>query len=308
MQCGLPDAAHASQLTNNNFNERNFMKCLPAAIAANGDIAIALAHYLGGEFVVYLTDTAATRLGDIAMTAAGSGNGSGTYTARAGATILGVGGTGADLQMVAEQHLISAVQTVVTLSVTDDLGATTTATATFAPPARATNQSFNFPRGYAVDIQVASGATRKIAAILGLTSIVGGSRGLTFSIYQLPEMSSYTLVGASTEKKFTTKSRQAIGIDVGMEADAEVKLGKTGKGDLTIDTKFGSMSEGLNRFDGARTTALLIGMKDGVLTEQNMVFVSFIPKVDVNMPEGDGESMSNAATGKFSDHLFFVAP
>ena len=117
-----------------------------------------------------------------------------------------------------------------------------------------------------------------------------------------------TLVGATTEKKFNTKSRAAVGIDIGMEADASIKRGKTKKGELTIDSKFGSMCDGLQRFDGARCTALLVGLKDEVLTEQNLVFTGFIPSVELSAPEGDGEAMANAATGKFADHLFFVAP
>lgn len=92
-----------------------------------------------------------------------------------------------------------------------------------------------------------------------------------------------------------------------MEADKYVKLGKTGKGDLVIDSKFGSLMDGLARFDGALTTALLIGLKEGVVTQDNFVFVKFIPSVDVDLPDGDGESMANAAQGKFKDHLFFEA-
>ena len=282
-----------------NSNPNPVMKYLPANIATS-DIQIATDPYLGGEFQVLLSDTPSVRLGDITMTSSGNGS----YTARAGASIVG----DADLQLVAEERLTSGVQCVVTLDVVDDLGAETTATATFAPPARATNQGFNFGRGYAVDLMVASGADRKIAEIAGLASIAGGSRGCKFAVYQLPEMSSYVLVGSTTEKKFNTKSRAAVGIDSGMEADAFIKRGKTKKGELTIDSKFGSMADGLARFDGARCTALLVGMKDEVLTEQNLVFTGYVPSVEVTAPDGDGESMANAATGKFADHLFFVAP
>ena len=285
------------------------MKYLPAAIAAS-DIQIAKDPYLGGEFQVFLSDTPSVRLADISLTSSGNGTTSAnaSYTARAGVSVIGVGGSGADLQMVTEERLTSAVACVVTLNVTDDLGATTTAVATFAPPTRADNQGYNFGRGYAVDLQVTTGATRKIASITGIASVAGGSRGSKFAVYQLPELASYVLVGATTEKKFNTKSRQAVGIDVGMQADAAIKLGKTKKGELTIDSKFGSMCDGLQRFDGARCTALLVGLKDEVLTEQNLVFTGFIPSVELSAPEGDGEAMANAATGKFADHLFFVAP
>jgi hypothetical protein len=93
-----------------------------------------------------------------------------------------------------------------------------------------------------------------------------------------------------------------------MESDRYVKLGKTGKGDLTIDSKFGSLMDGLARFDGALTTALLVGLKEQVVTQNNFVFVKYIPSVDLDAPDGDGESMANAASGKYKDHLFFEAP
>ena len=229
-------------------------------------------------------------------------SGTGTYTPRPG---MSINGTGVDLQLVTEDRLTSGVACVVTLAVVDSALATVTAVATFTPPARATNQSFNFGRGYAVDFVV--GGTGLIKSITSLTSIVGGSRGCDFTIYQLPELASYTLVGCTTEKKWNTKSRQAIGVDCGMEADAFIKRGKTKKGELTVDSKFGSMGDGLARFDGAKTTALLVGIKDGVVTEQNLVFTHYTPSVDMSAPEGDGEAMANAATGKFADHLFFVA-
>jgi hypothetical protein len=288
------------------------MKYNPAATQpALGDNEITEAPFLGGEFAVMLAEVPATKQGTITMSSSGNGATNianiATYTPRPGVSVIGVGGPGADLALVAESRLLSAVQCTVVLNVTDDLGATTTASATFVAPARSANQSFNFGRGVAQDLTVASGAARKIASIQGIASIVGGQRGVSFAVYQLPELAQYTLVGATTEKKFGTRSRAAVGIDSGLEADAFVKLGKTKKSDLTIDSKFGTLMDGLSRFDGALTTALLIGLKEGVVTQNNFVYVKYIPSVDINLPDGDGESMANAATGKFKDHLFFEA-
>jgi len=283
------------------------MKYNPAATQA-GDIDITEATFLGGEFAVYLAEKPAIKLGLVEMSSSGNGATGianiATYTARPGASINGVA---ADLAIVAETRLLSAVDCTVTLNVTDDLGATTTATATFTAPARSTNKSSNFVRGVASDLTVASGAARKVASITGLAAITGGSRGVKFAVYQLPEFADYTLVGDTTSKKFNTKSRAAVGIDSGMESDKYVKLGKTKKGELTIDSKFGSLMDGLTRFDGGLTTALLIGLKEQVVTQNNFVFVKYIPSVDVELPDGDGESMTNAANGKFKDHLFFEA-
>lgn len=274
-----------------------------------GDLDITEATFLGGEFAVYLAETPAIKLGTVTMSSSGNGSVNlanlATWAPRPGAVINGVA---ADLAIVAETRLLSAVACTVTFNVVDDLGASTTASATFQAPARSANQSFNFSRGVALDLTVASGAARKIASITNLAAITGGSRGISFAVYQLPEFAAYTLVGDTTQKKFNTKSRRAVGIDSGMEADKYVKLGKTGKGDLTIDSKFGSIMDGLARFDGALTTALLIGLKEQVVTQDNFVFIKYIPAVDIDLPDGDGESMANAATGKFKDSMYFEAP
>ena len=48
-----------------------------------------------------------------------------------------------------------------------------------------------------------------------------------------------------------------------------------------------------------------MGVKEGVLTQNNAVFVKYIPAVDMDAPDGNGEMMANAANGKFQDALFF---
>jgi hypothetical protein len=131
---------------------------------------------------------------------------------------------------------------------------------------------------------------------------------VSFAIYQLPNAEDYALVGCTTQKKFNTKSRKPVGIDCGMESDAFVKRGKTGKGELTIDSKFGGIADRLTRFDGAKCTALLVGIKDGMVTTDQLVFTQFVPGVEIDLPDGDGEAVENAANGKFVEALFFVAP
>ena len=278
------------------------MKYLPTQIG-QVDLDIAEAPYLGGEFAVYLSRVPAALLGTIEMSASGSG----VYADEL-ATVIKAGG--ADLQLVATTELRSPSGTcVVVLSVTDELAATRTLTFRFATPPRVANQDTSFSRGIAADgVLGGAGSGTKVVSILGLTSITSGESNVKFALYQLPEASDYVLVGCTTEKKFNTKSRKPVGIDCGMEADAFVKRGKSGKGELTIDSKFGGMADRLTRFDGAKTTAMLVGIKDGQVTTDRLVFTQFVPGVEVNLPDGEGEAMENAANGKFVDHLFFVAP
>jgi len=279
-------------------------KYAPSAIQQS-DLDTALAPYLGGEFAVYLSRTAAYDVGTVTLSASGTGNAANaTWTPDTSIT-LPTGGT--DLQMVATSALSSpSGPLTVVLNVINDLGNPATLTFTYQPPTRAVDQSFNFSRGYAVDGVLSVGNYSK--SIVGLQSVTNGDRNVTLDIYQLPLLSSYNLIGCTTEKKFSTKSRKPVGIDCGMEADAFIKRGKSGKGELTIDSKFEGMHAKLTRFDGAKCTALLVGIKDGVITTDQMVFTQFVPGVEVHMPDGDGEAMENAATGKYKEALFFVAP
>jgi hypothetical protein len=279
-------------------------KYAPSAIQQS-DLDTAAAPYLGGEFAVYLSRTPAYDVGTVTLTASGTGNANNATWAPDVAVTLPADGT--DLQMVATSALSSpSGPLTVVLNVVNDLGNNATLTFTFEPPERAADQSWDFGRGYATDGQLSAG--NHTTTITGLQSVTNGNRNVRLDIYQLPALSSYVLVGCTTEKKFNTKSRKPVGIDCGMESDAFVKRGKSGKGELTLDSKFGGMADRLTRFDGAKCTALLVGIKDGVITTDQMVFTQFVPGVEINLPDGDGEAVENAATGKWVEALFFVAP
>jgi len=280
------------------------MKYLPSAVQ-QADLDIAEAPYLGGEFAVYLSRVPSYHIGQVLLTASGTGNNANaTYTP---SLAVAIKAGGADLQLVADSELLSpSGPCTVVFNVLNDSNTATTLTFTFTPPARAADQDYNFSRGYAVDGTLAAGT--KVTSVTGLQSVTNGNENVKLGLYQLPEAADYVLVGCTTEKKFNTKSRKPVGIDCGMEADAFVKRGKTGKGQLTIDSKFGGMADRLSRFDGAKTTAMLVGIKDGQVTTDRLVFVQYIPGVEVSLPDGDGEAMENAASGVFVDHLFFVAP
>jgi hypothetical protein len=272
---------------------------------AQVDLDTSEAPYIGGEFAVYLSRVPSYNVGTITMTA--SGTGQQTWAPNASVSLPTVAQGGTNLQCVATSELNSpGGPCVVVFNVINDLSAATTLTFTFYTPLRAADQSSTFSRGYAVDGIIGAGSY--VTSITGLASVANGNRNVTFAVYQLPAASSYVLVGCTTTKKFNTKARKPVGIDCGMESDAFVKRGKSGKGELTIDSKFGGATERLTRFDGAKTTAMLLGIKDGVVTTDRIVFVQYVPTVEVDLPDGDGEALENAAAGKWVEALFFVAP
>lgn len=277
------------------------MKYLPTTIDPD-DSDIAITPYMGGEFNVFLSRIPALLLGSVTLATSGSGS-------YANNPACAIRAGGADLQLVASTELASPMGVcAVVFNIVDDKDEAATLTFTFAPPPRSACQDTSFARGYAVDGTVAGGTGTKVKSITGLKSVSNGGRNVGFRLYQLPEAADYVLVGCTTEKKFTTKSRKPVGIDCGMEADAFTKRGKSGKGELTLDSKFGGMADRLSRFNGAKTTAMLVGIKDGQVTCDRLVFTQYVPGVDVNLPDGEGEAVENAASGKYVDHLFFVAP
>lgn len=279
------------------------MKYVPAAVGSD-DQDIAEAPYFGGEFAVFVTRQPAVMIGQIDLSAAATG----AYSDNLANSIKS---GGADLQLVALTPILSSVAAVLKLATLDDSGTPTAMdiTATFTPPTRAANQSFDFPRGIAVDFVPASSG-KKVTSITGLANsspITGGGANQSFGVYQLPEQSDYSLILATKDIDFNTRSRVAKGIDAGMESDRWIKRGKTQPGELSIGHKLQSLVEGFMRFDGIKTTIMLVGLKDGQLTGDRIVFTECVMNVKGRLPEGDGEADANV-TGKFREVLMFFAP
>lgn len=275
------------------------MLYVPSAIAA-ADLDIAQSPYFGGEFGVYMTNVPAVLIGTIDFTAPAAA----LYTDNAATSMPAA----TDLQLVATTPVISAANVVVTFACLDNTGTpiAMNGVATFAPPSRAANQSSNFGRGIATDL-VPAVPGKKYTAITSLTSVTAGSANMQLALYQLPVQADYTFIGCTTEIDFNTKSRMAKGVDCGMESDAFVKRGKTQPGELSISSKLKGFMDGMARFDGAKATCMLVGLKDGQDTCDRLVFTQYVQTVKPKLPEGDGEA-TLAGTGKFVEHLFFVAP
>jgi hypothetical protein len=354
------------------------MKYLPGAIPQN-ELDIIAAPYLGGEFAAYLSSVASVLLGTVTL----SGASAGAWTADPAVTIKT---GGADIAIVAKSAIQSTAAMVVTLNGLDNSSTPVacTITATFQPPTRALNQTFNFQRGWATDMAIggitlpadterarasnvatltvpAHGLTSgqkvnitgvggtgynlagvtvtvidvnnftypsvganettaadttgvittavgtKVTAITGLASVTNGGTNQILSVYQLPEAADWVLITPTTEIDFNDKSRQAKGIDSGLEADAFIKGGKTQQGTLSIGQKLTNYYDGCQRFVGSRCSALLVGIKDGVATGDRIVFTTVWGTTENKLPEGDGEAMADFKA-KFVEGLYFFAP
>ncbi|HEV2329356.1 MAG TPA: hypothetical protein VGY56_11275 [Verrucomicrobiae bacterium] len=275
------------------------MLYLPGSVT---DLETAEGPYLGGEWAVFLSAVPALLIGTVTFTASGAA----TYAANPGAAIAT---NGSDLQIVAANFVSSSAAVSIEMACMDNSATpiAMNATATFAPVARAANQTFNFPRGYATDFVPAT-AGKQVTSITGIGTVTGGSPNSQFRIYQLPQLTDYTLIPYTTDVNFSTRGRAAKGINWGMETDAFIKLGMSKAADLTMSSNFRGFADDLSRFDGQPCTAMLIGLKDGQIIGDRLVFVRYVPNLEIKNPAGEGESMADASSGKFQELLMFVAP
>jgi hypothetical protein len=262
----------------------------------SAELDVAAAPYLGGEWALYVSRVAAILIAEIEITAVDT----------AVLTMApGVGEPVGHAQMMALAPFKSSSATSFTVFCDID-GALP---ASFAPPARAADQSFGFQRGYATDVGNAGTIGSPMDLSVGPISVAVESDavGAKFAIYMLPDLSTYKFIGCVRDLDFNTKSRQAKGVDCGMESDAFVKRGKTQPGEITVGDKLKGFAEGLARYDGSKCTLMAVGIKDGQVSCDRIVFTQFVPTTKHKLPEGDGEAVTDAI-GKYVESMFFVAP
>lgn len=278
------------------------MKYLPATLGQS-DLNVLKGPYFGGEYAVYLSHVQAVRIATLALTAAAAG-----VLTDDPATALPAAPTGADVVCVATTPIRSSANVVITLAGMDN-SATPVAmngVATFAPPSWVEDQSPYFQRGIAMDLIPATGG-KKFSSLGTLTSVVGGAANMEFQFFQLPDTADWIFVGCTDDVDFNDKARMPKGVDCAMETDAFIKRGKTSEGTLSIGSKFRGFMAGLSRFSGQFVTVMAVGVKDGELTADRVVFTQVGLANDIKLPEGDGNAVI-ATKAKFKEIMMFAAP
>lgn len=136
----------------------------------NSDLEIANSAEIGVESLIKVSPTETLTVGDLKQV-----GGVYDWTPDNGFTALG-GTLGRDLALICANGIKSIEEIVVVFAITMDGAGTPagTAEARFAPPARVSDQSFNFPIGLAVDLKVLGTAdqTLSITTVSGQPTIV----------------------------------------------------------------------------------------------------------------------------------------
>lgn len=267
----------------------------PTVIAAT-DYPIARRPSFGAEMLVSLSSEETYELGQVYMEAVASG----TWEADVpnAAVLLA---DPSDIVVMVSPEVKSAAQVVVTVTGTNSADGALTGTATIKPPAWVPNQTFDFGEGYAVDVVAASA----FKTITGVT-FTQGSKGGKLRLFKLPALDTFSLVGVTTAKDFTPKTRTPKPIADGLDGSAFVKFGRTAPGTLSITQKFVSFSDGLMRFAGRRCTAVAVVEKEETLITERLIFGNFVPPAKIAFPDGDDEA-TNSAEGMFEAFFVFSA-
>jgi len=272
---------------------------------SQADYEVVQAPYIGGNFAVLISPDAAVHLGDLTWDGTTASYKDNVTSA------LPVGG--ADVQVACDVPVLSSNGSAptVTMACKDNSGtpADMNGTVTLSPPGYAFDQSKHFQPGYAVDLIPAT--TGKL-----FTQVVGPApsnpvqntkAGAKWRFYQLPELSGYTLVGGTEDINFNPKSREPKSVASGTNRSEWSVFGMTQEPDVTFTAKFRGFGELPARVDGRRCTLMLLGLKDGQLTGDRVVFTGVVLNMKFRAPAGDGE-VTVECTGKYRDVLYFPAP
>ncbi len=265
------------------------------------DLSVANSPEIGGQSKVKL---GYSEIGYIALISQ-EAPASGTYKGSTPAVDLG---TGKDLVMVCDNGIKSPTDAVaITLSVVFDDDSSGTATATFAVPSFAKDQSKNLPIGLGVDVIPVGGGnlTKKIKTVNGITAFVGGVRGNRFQLLSLLEAAEYYDLGCARTKNETLPVPKSLPIPCGLKGSAFNVAGRSDAGQLELSALHFSYGDGLSRLNGHRGTVMVETYAEDRVLKERTVYAGYRPNPSTDRGDGDDEVIDKA-TGTFEFFIKFV--
>lgn len=206
-----------------------------------------------------------------------------------------------------EEELRDEASLIIGVVGTDALGAVLSGTCTFAPPAYAQDAANIFPAGSAREVVVASGKKFKTITAFVPTQLGLAALGGKFSVFGMPDLSTYTLVGCRVSLDYTAEHREPVAIACGGDDSAFVKPGQKPKRDVSITVKLPSLSDGLARYNGiSNLCGLAVSDKEDKLVTDHEFLIGLIVTGKFTNPEAS-EPSTLAATGVYEDYAHLPA-
>lgn len=263
------------------------------------DLLLADNPEIGSDSTVHVSYDPVVEVADISQIIPASG----TLTPLSGVLDSVLGN---DLQLVCTSPIRSATAVAVTLAVVFADASSGQATATFAIPTYAKNQTAHLPQGLAADfVGAGAGAGKKIKQVTSLVSVVGGENGNRFKVVALPELTSFVDIGCKRSANETLPIPKSLPIPCGKNGSAFTRRGRSDPGMLEVSAMSFGAADGLARLAGHRVTTMVEVRKEGGVLTQRSVYGGWICTPQTPRGDGDDEVVASAE-GNFELFGMFV--
>ena len=206
-----------------------------------------------------------------------------------------------------EEELRSAASLIIGVVGTDQNDAALSGTCTFAPPAYAQDTNNIFPAGSSREVVVASGKKFKTITAYVPTQLGALALGGKFSVFGMPDLSTYNLVGCRVTLDYTPEVREPMHVACGGDDSAYVKPGQKPKRDVSVTVKLPTLSDGLARYNGlSNLVGLAVSDKEDKLVTDHEFLIGLILTGKYANPEAS-EPSTLAATGIYEDYAHLPA-
>jgi hypothetical protein len=267
------------------------------------NVPIALKPLLGKEKKLYISLLPAIEMASATITGAGALT---ATISNAGAIQLE--DRPCELLIKLEEEMRAGAAVVLGVIGTDEADAVISGAARFSNPTYAQEQGYGFPAGTAREVLVA-GASRKFKTITTIVpqSVDAEALGGKFSVFGLPDSSSFILVGCRVNLNYTPENRQPLSVACGGDDSAFVKPGQKPVREVSVTVKLPSYSDGLKRYNGMSNLVLLAksDKEERVVTDHEYLIGAQLQGGHTD-PEAS-EPSTLEATGQYEDYAHIPA-
>lgn len=259
----------------------------PAIIAA--DYPVAQTPVLGGEKQVYLSTTLSRLLGVALVTdAAGTIDYKFVNTPSANPP-------GPIVAVALEAGVRQSAATTITFA---------GLSGALSPVEWASNQSVNFPTARAVELTGTYSAPTSSSVPTVAATMLQGSK---FALIELPPLTAFILAGCTNNRRIKLPARGTKNIPCGMNEAEWTTPGRVMVGELEVTGLNQGVDDGLRRFVGLQTTAMLVTLRAGRIITQRDFAIDYTPEGEESYGELDNEA-TLTVRGQFSKMATLPAP
>lgn len=268
---------------------------------ATANFGIALKPLLGREKKLKISTTPAIEVAGLEVTAVNA------LTATASnAGVAALAARPSEVLIKLEEELKAGAAVTIGVAGLDQDDNYLSGVARFAPPSYAQESDYVFPAGTAREVQITSGRKFKSISTYAPTADTLAV-GAKFSVFGMPPLTDYVLVGCRVQLDYTPEVREPVSIACGGDDNAFTKPGQKPRRDVSITAKLPSLSDGLARYNGLSDLVLLaVSEKQDKITTDHEFLIGAIVTGGHRNPEASEPSMIEAR-GLYEDYAHIPA-